>query len=258
MSVVFGGNELLGLIGRANLLDRMLSHAFGWQVTPTFNLLILVFGLALILVELRRRPAVLPPETSPSIEGLGDSPAAVPENGPIAVNPPEATTSSPIPNDAFVTPNLKLVSVKLVSVEFSHGHLVREVNGNTAGAVPAYVAIFRNEPTGDPIKSALDIGAKITFTATGLPPINVIGVWADGWKEASFVVGTEQRLWLAVMPKRSVPLTVEFLADGRNPPKLAHNFLTAIRQNVRVMVFDRDGARVAEDSTFALDLDFGQ
>jgi hypothetical protein len=53
---VVGVNELLGVMGRANLLDRMLSHAFGWQVTPTFNLLVLVFGLALILAELRRRP----------------------------------------------------------------------------------------------------------------------------------------------------------------------------------------------------------
>jgi len=58
-AVVFllvGINEGVALFGRANLLDRILSHLFGSQVTPSFNLFVMVFGLLLILIELRRTP----------------------------------------------------------------------------------------------------------------------------------------------------------------------------------------------------------
>lgn len=56
MFLLVGANKGVALFGRANLLDRILSHAFGLQVTPSFNLFVMAFGLLLILTELRRTP----------------------------------------------------------------------------------------------------------------------------------------------------------------------------------------------------------
>jgi hypothetical protein len=93
---VVGVNELLGVMGRANLLDRILSHAFGWQVTPTFNLLVLVFGLALILAELLRRD-------TPAAKGSKVKPRLVAcETRSIVIKPTDVNMSPGGPQDALL------------------------------------------------------------------------------------------------------------------------------------------------------------
>jgi len=119
-AVVFllvGVNEAVALFGRANLLDRILSHAFGWQVTPTFNLMVMAFGLLLILTELRK---VTTAATADDADTAIPTPNPIPDEAPI----PSPRTS---PLDTSTTDGEKELAILRMFVEFNGKHTSDDV-----------------------------------------------------------------------------------------------------------------------------------
>lgn len=150
-------------------------------------------------------------------------------------------------------PNVQLVQIRPISVEFAYGQAIRETNGNLPHAIPAFLGLFRNDPTGEPIGSVNNVGAKISFRATDFT-ITAMGLWVDGGEQISFAVGTTRRLWLSVMPRNGVPLTIEpsGSAYGRSS-SLHHQMLRRINYRLEVLVFDPSGATVLR-TEFPLEL----
>lgn len=150
------------------------------------------------------------------------------------------------PGPAQPSPNVQLVNVRLLSVDLRFGHAIREVAGPAPHSVPAYVAVFRNDPTGEPIGQAKAVGAKITFHATDFT-VSAIGLWTDGEERTTFAVGTTKTLWLAVIPNNDVPRTVELTwRENARIPGLQHQMLRRINYRTEVLLFDATGARIAQ------------
>lgn len=72
--IIIGVNELLAVMGRANLLDQVLTRILGRQVTPAFDLLVILFALALILAVLihQRTDIHKAPQVTPRLVACGE------------------------------------------------------------------------------------------------------------------------------------------------------------------------------------------
>jgi hypothetical protein len=142
-------------------------------------------------------------------------------------------------------PNIQLVQLHVCSAELVVGQAIREVNGNARHAVPAYVAFFRNDPTGQPLGIPANVGAKIWFVADGFT-ITAMGLWIDEGDRTSFPVGVTRRLWLVAMPPNSAPLTVE--PSGAQNARLHHQMLRNIEYRCELLLFDATGVQITRVS----------
>ena len=138
-------------------------------------------------------------------------------------------------------PNLQLVQLRVSSAELVVGRAIREVRGSSNHALPAYVALIRNDPTGLPLGAPSDVGAKISFVASDFT-ITAMGMWIDQGERVSFPVGVTRQLWLVAMPPNSAPLTIE--PSGTQSVRLHHQMLRLIEYRCEILLFDAMGAEI--------------
>ena len=124
-------------------------------------------GIASLISVLRPDPSSSVPEGSTK---PGDR-----SNGLTAPMNPSPNTS-PLAQPA---PNIQLVEMHVCSAELVVGRAIREVRGNAHHEIPAYVAFFRNDPTGQPL-AIPTLGRRLALSRV----ISQSRPWVCGWMKA--------------------------------------------------------------------------